>query len=165
MAFFLHKLPYIKNAIHFLTMAIFPYEKFLIHRRWGWRERWRWRWYQRCALGGSRGSAPTRLHHLAKMHCTLVFSLYYTVLHCTTLHCMHFSALISSIQNKCTARSHWALGGMPVLHCIALNNVRYISLFKSTLDHWEDGAKRDDIIWHFFLFCVFIFCLQFKWAL
>ena len=31
MAIFLHKLPYRKNAIHFLTMAIFPYGNFPIH--------------------------------------------------------------------------------------------------------------------------------------
>ena len=33
MAIFLHKLPYRKNAIHFLTMAIFPYGNFPIHSR------------------------------------------------------------------------------------------------------------------------------------
>ena len=32
MAIFLHKLPYRKNAIHFLTMAIFPYGNFPIHQ-------------------------------------------------------------------------------------------------------------------------------------
>ena len=32
MAIFLHKLPYRKNAIHFLTMAIFSYGNFPIHR-------------------------------------------------------------------------------------------------------------------------------------
>ena len=31
MAIFLHKLPYRKNAMHFLTMAIFPYGNFPIH--------------------------------------------------------------------------------------------------------------------------------------
>ena len=32
MAIFLHKLPYRKNAIHFLTMAIFPCGNFPIQR-------------------------------------------------------------------------------------------------------------------------------------
>ena len=36
MAIFLRKLPYWKNAIHFLTIAIFPYWNFPIHQRETW---------------------------------------------------------------------------------------------------------------------------------